>query len=175
MVHQVSHHYKGTYGCNGPFITWAIGLPCWLLGGQLAAKTTKSRSVSFSEVLVWRIGALALSMGLLALEAHLFVSLVLTLNFYAVYCYFWIGTEIDYYRERRPVRLLEQAGKWSYSLFICHKLVFYILVLYLPLTTTSFPFFLLSASLISWVFYVVVERPSHQLARKWSRHLMSPS
>jgi peptidoglycan/LPS O-acetylase OafA/YrhL len=165
MLHQAYIRYNPNYACNGPLITWAIGLPCWLLGVVLAERIDNERTVSVLQIFYWRVVIFVCGVIVFTLQAHYFVSYVLTLNFFAIVCYKWIGEEILYYRNHQPVEMIEYFGLFSYSLFISHKLYYYLFVHYCPINILSYPVYIFSAFFISYLFYLVVEEPSHKLAR----------
>jgi peptidoglycan/LPS O-acetylase OafA/YrhL len=77
-----------------------------------------------------------------------------------------------YFRLSPPIKLLEWAGKWSYSLYLVHGLI---LVLYkghnvVPYETIlEWLILLLSMLIASYIFYLIIEKPSHILAYRVSK------
>ncbi len=170
FLHQTNVNYHGTYACNGILITWAIGLPCWLLGVLLAENLNKSqKGITKSLVWKWRIIIFLSSILFFVLRTHFFLSFVLSLNFFAILCYIWIKHEILFYRQLPSLALFEKLGTYSYSLFICHKLFFIILALFLKLNNSTYMVYLLFAASMSYLFYWGIEYPSHTLARKFGK------
>ena len=92
-----------------------------------------------------------------------------TLIWFGVLAYLWVKEEIAYGKHRQPNRFLAMAGAWSYSLYLVHVqgMEFFgwlrppNLGYILNWTAT-----MLCSSGFAFLFYLLVERPSHQLARK---------
>jgi peptidoglycan/LPS O-acetylase OafA/YrhL len=88
---------------------------------------------------------------------------------FGVLAYFWVRQEIAHGKAHPPNRVLVAAGAWSYSLYLMHAqgggLV---LSLKLPSAGKILDWVLVMASslLFSYTFYLLVEKPSHALARK---------
>ncbi|GAC1621238.1 MAG: hypothetical protein NVS9B13_12540 [Candidatus Acidiferrum sp.] len=92
-----------------------------------------------------------------------------TMIWFGVLAYFWVKNEMSHSRFQAPNPYLVAAGAWSYSLYLIHATgAGFFLRLGLP----NLGFLLnwmgaMGSSLaVSYVFYLLVERPSHQLARK---------
>jgi len=96
---------------------------------------------------------------------------------FGVLAYFWIKNEIAYSLNHQPWAWLASAGLWSYSLYLIHIPA---MTLFRKLSLPSFGYFLdwsVSFAFIfasSYLFYLLVERPSHRLARKFTA-LASPA
>jgi len=155
------------------------GLPCWMLGAKLADSDVRlPHAVSTVEIWCWRLGLWALASTMSFLHFHSPLKGDLTHTLYAFPVYFWLRREIERYDLRGRVSpLLASAGLWSYSLYIMH----------VPGLDLSEPTHFVNIGLIlnwarrivmilalSYAFYLIVERPSHQLARWLSRRLRSP-
>jgi len=86
-----------------------------------------------------------------------------------VLAYFWVKNELAYGKHSSPNSYLVAAGAWSYSLYLVHAQG---MELYwrLPIPNLGYIFGWFGAMFCSlglaFVFYVLVERPSHRLARK---------
>jgi peptidoglycan/LPS O-acetylase OafA/YrhL len=83
--------------------------------------------------------------------------------------YFWLRAEIGYYRDRAPWKLLVWAGRWSYSLYLMHPIIVGLCLRYNPLMLESRLGWIVAMAVIllgSYMFYLIVERPSHNFARK---------
>lgn len=158
------------YPSFGWEFNWLLGLPCWLLG-CLLAEQRNDRPVSGRQILTWRAIALSASMLASILNFHAPVKYPFTLNLFALVAFLWLGREIAYYRTRTPVQLLERAGKWSYSLYLTHghayKLWWFVHLYTLPLAL-RWPVQLTFILLGSYIFYFLIERPTHNLARRLS-------
>lgn len=163
---------------HGPALTWALGLPCWLLGCHLAERLERlSRTpVSVGEIWMWRGGVWAYSVAASALTFHSPIRWPITLNLFAVLGVFWIEREIRFYRAGRSPRF-ENLGESSYSIYLTHihgAAAWYLL----PLSHALHPWanwfgVMLTVAVFSTVFYRFVEKPSHRLARKLSTPALS--
>jgi peptidoglycan/LPS O-acetylase OafA/YrhL len=87
---------------------------------------------------------------------------------FGVLSYFWVKMELRHSREHAPNKYLIAAGAWSYSLYLVHVQG---MVLYarLPIPFLGYLltwcFTMLCSLGLAYLFYIVVERPSHRLAR----------
>ncbi|MFL6210396.1 MAG: acyltransferase family protein [Pyrinomonadaceae bacterium] len=163
----------GNYPSYGPYLNWLLGLPCWLLGCYLAENfdRLKNVAVSRSSIWLWRGGALALSAICSALRFHSPIKYPWTLNLFAVFVFFWLGREIAYYMERRPFPVLENNGRWSYSIYLIHLHAQALFLLLAPaLGGGLFGWLARNAFilLVCFAFYAVVEKPSHLMARRFA-------
>jgi peptidoglycan/LPS O-acetylase OafA/YrhL len=174
-IHQ-THIKQNVYPAVGPQLTWLLGLPCWLLGCILAERYESFRLavVSVPQIWRWRFAVWFAAWVCSVLKFHSPLGYPLTLNVFAVLVFFWLQREIAFYQTRRPVALLERGGKWSYSMYLIHlhAQAIYVLAalpaLVMPLGWTIHLTFLLA---VCYLFYLLVERPSHRLARRLSRQL----
>lgn len=170
LIHQRNMNYVGAYWQLGDFMTWIVGLPCWLLGVMLA-QDINSAQAKTSAIRAWifRFSVLAAGIGLDILKFHFFVSYLLSMNLFAIGLFFWIRYEILYFKTRQPPALLEFSGKFSYSLYLCHNVFVFFIVMLIPLNMYSyFPIILLTL-FSSYLFYRLVEKPSHQLSKRVAR------
>ncbi len=162
------------YPSFGIYGNWILGLPCWLLGCQLAHSIdgwgNSAASISFQRI--WTLRILAVGVGTLCSIArfHLGIGYPWSLTLCSPLIYFWLQNEILYHRDRAPYRLLESAGMMTYSIYLTHLLAAKLLTeVWAPISEQLVPRTLFFCSLlaITAVFYVTIELPSHQLAR-WS-------
>jgi peptidoglycan/LPS O-acetylase OafA/YrhL len=168
----------GIYPAFGPQLTWLLGLPCWLLGCILAERldSFKTIEVTRQQIWMWRFGIWITTWACSVLKFHSPIGYPLTLNFFAILAFYWIQREVAYYRQRQPVLLWEKAGAWSYSMYLIHlhAQAIYLLIglptLVLPLSWIVHLTFVLC---VCYLFYLIIESPSHQLARQLSRRLSS--
>ena len=126
------------------------------------------------KIWCWRI-FIVLAGGILHhLALQLIIGQPFTLNFFAILCYFWIKKEILYNKSNNNLTFLENFGKWSYSLYLLHNTIPYILQKY------SFPFFgfvsnwgiyFLITITCSYIFYIIIEKPSHNISRRLKKML----
>lgn len=174
----------------GPFLTWIIFLPVWLSGLWIAENMSFLKklppilrtkgfaalggSAIFGLSMVWTILRFHVGGGIkyplymmliFAIAAAIFVFLLLDIDL--------SGSKI--------IRFLDRQGRWSYSLYLVHYPILF-------LATTSLVhvgirdlnqriFILLSlvvlglAYLIAILFYQLVEKPSHELAKRIGRNV----
>lgn len=169
-----------TYGYH---LTWIVGLPCWLLGCVLAERRVRGVREPFGGGSVpWlRAGMFVLSAaswqtlfrGPSILPACTFV---VTLHIFALAAFFWLGAEMDRSATRPPSRWMEWAGAWSYSLYLMHELgrtLWERLPFPGPGTVPGMIGWTVARMAgimgLCWVFHLLVEAPSHRLARAAGR------
>jgi peptidoglycan/LPS O-acetylase OafA/YrhL len=170
LIHHRNINYSGAYWQSGDLLTWIIGLPCWILGVILAEHIDADvQKISAMRAWTFRVGVLLAGILLSILKFHFFVSYIFSMNVLAILLYFWIRNEILYFKERQPMRLLEFSGRFSYSLYLTHGVFIFFIGMVFPVTVYSyFPVILLTL-LSSYLYYLLVERPSHLLSRKLAR------
>lgn len=164
------------YAKWGHQYNWLLALPCWLLGCRLA--TWKIPVVQPSRVLVriwfWRLAVWGASVFCCQLRYHAHIGLPWSLNLFAFLVYFWIQEELKLQRRNRFSRFLDWGGKWSYSLYLMHPFGLEICRNMKSPFLGTIPDTLLTAVVVlalCYVFYLLVEKPSHWLAR-WSARLL---
>jgi peptidoglycan/LPS O-acetylase OafA/YrhL len=164
----------GNYASYGPGLNWLLGLPCWLLGCELAESIPK-HAPSTARIWTYRLGIWGLSAVTSVLRFHSPIKYPWTLNGFALCVFFWLGAEIAYQERHGAVRWLEAAGKSSYSLYLTHLHGHALyLLLGLPVLARGLDWTLATAFtyLVCYVFYRAVEKPSHDLARQVSRWIL---
>lgn len=169
MITQSDRGYSGEFWQLGVAGTWIVGLPCWLLGVVLAEKIdTLTQAVSTRKIVLLR--AMVFSMALVAhvTRFHFFVPYLVTLTLITWPIAKWLEAEIIYYKSNKPVLFLEKLGKISYSLYLCHPIIIAILLKLVPLNFYTYFGYLLFCVVVAYVFYLVLEKPSHFLAEKLS-------
>lgn len=164
--------YNGDFHRNGFFFAWVVGLPAWLLGVVLADqyKNIKSGRITYMRLCIWRLGLWAIASFCLILRFHLSIAYGYTLPLFAILVFFWLKNEISYYVDKKENRILEYGGLMSYSLYLMHYFVIFSVgfISNTPKLVNNWALCLIaiiSSLLISWVFYLLVEKPSHKLAR----------
>jgi peptidoglycan/LPS O-acetylase OafA/YrhL len=172
-VHALSWHDFGPLG------TAAILLPVWLLGCLLAEEAESLPEFGDGarwRIWMWRFGVWFASWitEMLHFKAH--VPLTQTMAWFGVIAYFWVKNELAWSKRHAPWRALAWAGLWSYSLYLVHAQsegMWY--WLRIPLgPRLNWCGMILSSLVGAYVFYLVVERPSHRLAR-WIGSMRSTS
>jgi peptidoglycan/LPS O-acetylase OafA/YrhL len=164
LFKQADSKYHGYYWQLGSFLTWIVGLPVWLLGVLLAEHIDRLQTINFSKVLLYRIGVIVLSCFFTIAKVYLFTSYIISMNLLAILIYKWLQAETVYFKHRQPLPWLEKMGKFSYSLYLCHPIIYMVLGFWLSNTFITYPIFIAATIFISWLFYLGVERPAHLLA-----------
>jgi peptidoglycan/LPS O-acetylase OafA/YrhL len=160
----------------GPAWSWLVAAPCWLLGCLMAERVDGEveRSPRMAEVWTWRLVIWALSSGCSVLRFHSPIGYPWTLNLFGIAVFFWLRVEIAAFRQQPGNRFLEWAGQWSYSLYLVHLIAFAVAAripwpnLGYNLNWLQMTLFMYLAALL---FYFVIERPGHWIARNVSRKL----
>lgn len=165
-----THPHSLTWHDFGPFGTSLILLPVWLLGCRLAEEAEALPAMSSKRrIWLWRF---LIWLGCWTSEMLHFkggVPYTQTMVWFGLLAYVWVKNEIAYSKHRRPNVHLARAGTWSYSLYLIHAPG---MGFYARLSIPSLGYFfnwcatMLSSLVCSYVFYVLVESPSHWLARK---------
>jgi peptidoglycan/LPS O-acetylase OafA/YrhL len=162
--------YDGSYWQLGVGFTWIIGLPCWLLGVQLAQKIDDVKTVvSRWKIYAFRMAIFSASIVVLFANFHFSVTYLLSLTILSIPMCKWIEYEIQYFKTHKPVALLEKWGKFSYSLYLTHPLALVLIPYFMKLNIYTYLIYIGLAIVIAYFFYLVLERPSHLLAQRMSR------
>jgi peptidoglycan/LPS O-acetylase OafA/YrhL len=166
----LSHPHSTGWHDYGPFGTALLLLPVWLLG-CLVAEQSESLAMEVTTARIWGWRFLAW-LGCWTAEMLHFkggVPYTQTMIWFGVLAYYWVRQEIAYGNQHEPNRYLAAAGAWSYSLYLVHVQGMETFGwLRLPNLGYLFTWFgvMLSSLGFAYLFYRLVERPSHQLARK---------
>jgi peptidoglycan/LPS O-acetylase OafA/YrhL len=170
----------GGYPMFGTQLNWLLGLPCWLLGCMLAEaiKTRTPQTVSTSQIWGWRMAIWGTASVCSVLRFHTPLGYPWTLNLFALLVFLWLRREI-HFRQRVPAtRFLEWAGLWSYSFYLVHVPAGTLFAKYFPAARGSalgWAFMVLFVLTICYVFYALVERPSHIIAQKAANKFRPPT
>jgi peptidoglycan/LPS O-acetylase OafA/YrhL len=186
-----ANHPNGNYHDAGDELAWILGLPCWLLGCRLAEQFDRPRSpVGHLEIWRWRLTVWVVSVICYFLRFHTPIKHYYSLDIFAVLVYFWLDREIRFFMNVAPLRFMEKAGGWSYSLYLTH---FFAATLYLACSPYLPDFFgakrnadwtlAESRTFLDWLvrcifvfataygFHLAVERPAHQIARRLAKRV----
>lgn len=153
----------------GVQLNWVIGLTSWLIGCILAEQADALTAAKDAKIWLWRFGVWAASTVFLVVAFHTPVGDSWMVTPFAVLVFFWLRQEIRHFRLHPPLEFLERAGAWSYSLYIVHLPAQRLITsLKVPIHDQAWlwSFEVGFALLLSYLFYLLVERPSHQLARR---------
>ena len=95
-----------------------------------------------------------------------------TLLLFSVYCFFWIEREIICINlgPNKPFPQLEKLGLASYSLYLVHVLLLWLFNKIPPLHFAGYQclywlILFVGLHVAVFVYYVVIEKPSHKLAK----------
>lgn len=158
----------GNYPSFGVSLNWVLGLPCWLAGCELAERAVQDGLPNRQWTWTWRLSVWALASATSILRYHTPLGYPWTLNVFAVVVVVWIAGEIGRYRTRMPLRGIEWAGGWSYSLYLAHlpaQAAFRHMEWPAMAPMLQWSLQLAFALTSSYAFYLAVERPGHRLAR----------
>jgi len=169
FIKQSNTDYQGYYWQLGWYLTWIVGLPCWLLGVLIAEHIDSVKQSPFNRVIAYRVGVFVMSCFCCFAKFHLHLSYILSMNIFALLLYKWLQTEIAWFKHQPANRVLEYMGKFSYSLYLCHPLLYVFLRQFIPYNTFTYPLFILLTVACAYGFYLVVEKPGHRLARRITR------
>ena len=163
------------YPSFGLEFNWLLGLPCWLAGCALADRVAAGKfAPSLKNIWPLRLAVWAAMTLCMALRFHSPIGYPWSLNFFALFAAVWLAFEISRFFTHKPSRILESLGLWSYSLYLTHKAS---AALYAKLGIPDFGVYLTWALRLAFIlalaylFYLVVEKPAHWLARTVGRSL----
>jgi peptidoglycan/LPS O-acetylase OafA/YrhL len=169
----------GNYASYGAGLNWVVGLPCWLLGCELAEVAAQPRPApSRVTIWLWRAAVWALASLCSVLRFHTTLTYPWTLNPFALVATLWLVREIAYRRQFPAPAALERGGRWSYSIYLVHlQGVAVFGLLHLPFREKFVTWFLeLGITLgVCYAFARLIEFPSHRLARRIGARLLVPA
>ena len=144
-------------------------MPAWLLGCLLAEQADSLTADRVPRIWWWRFSVYAASAlgGLLGFHSP--IGLPWTMPLFSVLVFFWLRQEIRRNRMKPPIAFLENAGVWSYSLYLMHFPALWLLYVFHVSFRPTALLSVLQLSVVmalSYVFYLLIERPSHWLARQ---------
>lgn len=174
-VAVATHPGATDYTPYGVGLNWLICLPCWLLGCRLA-ELHSAMDFQFQPAHIWRwrLGIWGLSWVCSVLRFHSPLGYPWTMGVFALVVFHWLRREILVARLQGAHPLLEWAGQWSYAIYLVHLIVargFGKLTLPNLGPTLNWLVMLSFVLLGSFLFYRLVEWPSHLLARALGRKL----
>ena len=176
LVIVVRNPRAGHYPSFGVELNWVVGLPCWLFGCVLA-EADWGAAPSRRQIWLLRAGVWIASSSCSVLQSH-GLGYPWTLNVFAVFAAYWLAREIAYARNNLPSPLLERAGKWSYSIYLVHHHAAAVQARFEVPALSPVPHFVLTTSFalgFSYAFFRLVEKPSHEFARRIGRFRLRPA
>jgi peptidoglycan/LPS O-acetylase OafA/YrhL len=183
IVLSALFHRAPEWSDIGPIPTALILFPVWISGCILAEKAQALKTLESTWLLwSWRVGAWFTMWVSEFLLFHMGVSKVVSMMYVGGVAYFWIRAELAYYKKgdkiddktsdkhRAPSRVLVAAGAFSYSLYLVHPGVIEAVKRFVPdvdiFTRSGWLFTVVSMLAFAYVFYLLVEAPSHRLAKR---------
>lgn len=162
----------GDFHRSSMVFTWIVGLPIWLLGVLLADQflTYRNEGVqSFPKLVLLRLSVWLVAILCSIMRFHVQLPYVYTLPVFSLLVYYWIKKEIWYYADKKENKWLAYGGVMSYSIYLIHDLFIKGTKRVFNITEIeSFWLWLcvIIVSLVgSWLFYLLVEKKSHLLAK----------
>ena len=166
----LTHPHAGNWHVFGPFGTALMLLPVWLLGCVLAEESMSPVAMLPKlSIWLWRFLAWFGCWTAEIIHFKLGISYTQTMVWFGVLAYLWVRQEIIHGRDQRPNSWLVAGGAWSYSLYLMHAQGGVLHAwLHIPkLGLLADWFIILTCSLVfAYVFFLLVEWPSHKLARR---------
>jgi len=155
----------------GALPTAGVLYPVWLLGCVLAEKASQPLVIPSSSLWGWRGVVWAASVACGLAHFRLGISFTRTMVPFGILCFFWIHRELGRTSEKATARALASAGAWSYSLYLVHgpagELAARLTGGPADRSISGWLFHLAFVLTFSYVFFRLVERPSHRFARRW--------
>jgi peptidoglycan/LPS O-acetylase OafA/YrhL len=150
-----------------------LGFPCWLFGVVTAhglSVDTLGENRREIRIGLWRAAAWILQAPLFVLASQGIVGTPVTLTMFSFFCWLWLRSELLHYAQVRPIDWIERLGRASYSLYLVHPVALFLAT---NLTSKLYPGHLAAwlahigvTATIAFSFYILVEAPSHHLARR---------
>ena len=161
----------------GFYYVISLGFPCWILGLLLCysidnnnqKNSPSKKNLVFHRILIFFLAFATHVLALQEVLGHPF-----TLNLFAIAAFFWLRKEIAFYHERPTGKFMDNLGKASYSIYLMHGIPAFIISLLTPEPERSSTFFIywLILAILTSAFYLLVEKPTHNLSRKLFRHFL---
>ncbi|MFZ2449491.1 MAG: acyltransferase [Methylovulum miyakonense] len=169
----------GNYPSYGIGLNWLLGLPCWLLGCMIAerVKTAPPPQCSTSTIWIWRMSILGVACACSVLRFHSPFGYPWTLNLFAIMVAVWLLREIAFRQHNPPSAFFEWAGSWSYSLYLIHVPASALFSAHFSSErgfSFSWALMVFFVFFSCYVFYLLIESPSHMLARRTAKKFRPP-
>ena len=159
------------YAKWGHLFNWILAFPCWLLGSLLASQfDSLTQAKPRCSIWVWRGAVWATAALCAVLHYHSPIPFSWSLNLFAILAFFWIRAELIRQPAHPFPRFLEWGGLWSYSIYLMHGVGLNIVAKWAPWPSFYYwpQMFLkgLVVLAVCYLFYLLVEKPSHWIARE---------
>ena len=160
-----------------PAVMWVVGFPVWLLGCVVVEKWRGNVMANSAAKYRWGLRGLMwiLSAAVAVLHFHGGIPFTRTLILFGAFSCIWIAGEIAHFNNKvaLPNQIFEWAGKWSYSLYLIHPLVYAVWKQDwgIPAAVPGYLLLVILTLVIAFAFYLGIERPSHRLARQLGARL----
>jgi peptidoglycan/LPS O-acetylase OafA/YrhL len=165
----------GDYPSFGIQLNWLLGLPCWLLGCELAERIRNATDAHpGSRIWLWRAAVFISAAACSVARFHSPLGYPWTLNFLAILASIWLYYEALYYRQGLPCYPIEWAGSWSYSLYLVHPVAFNLMRQHTAMAFDSLLRWIAMMVFIlafSYAFALMFEFPAHRVARHLASRL----
>jgi peptidoglycan/LPS O-acetylase OafA/YrhL len=158
--------------------TSIVLLPVWLLGAimaEWARNRTPSAEIRGFGISWWRAGAWGIMWLALVLHFHSGLHQTATSLVVGAFAFFWLRAEITNAAAPRPFLL--RFGTRSYSLYLVHPLVIFFLYrsgIDAHASLAGWALTMASILAFSYLFFLLIEAPSHALARRVSLRVPEP-
>lgn len=163
---------NGDFHRSGTMLTWLVGLPIWLLGVHLADEFVaykQSVKQPYKKLVALRLIVWGVAVIISAARFHAHIPYVYSLPVFSLLVYYWLKLEIWYYDGKVENKWLAYGGLMSYSIYLIHDLLIksvkYILDMKEVESFWIWCLIIVVALLGSWVFYLLIEKKSHALAK----------
>ena len=180
---------------NGYGFTPLYLLPAWLLGCVLAEHVEAIGTWQRGRLAIWpiRLAVWGASFAMAILRWHSSVPESYFLLPFALLVYYWLRCEIAFCRKYPPKPWLETLGQGSYTVYLTHQLVPGLVVLLGIAAASSVPKTVFETTRVAYrtpldwialigvtsvfcaIFYLLIERSSHRLAKEAGRRLENRS
>lgn len=167
LVFVLGSDELGRANTYGPFLNWLVALPSWLAGCMLAERVAVGKcSVRGNSVVLWRFLVALTASTSIWLTVNTPLGVNLTLNLFSLLVFFWLNVEINAFSSGKIISYFEKIGKWSFSLYLYHMIIFRFLAAELSVNLWWERLMALPViMLLSYLAYLAFEKPSHYYAR----------
>ena len=157
------------------YLTPLVCVPLWIFGAICAEdfRNNVVRNILPGSIWIWRLSLFFAGMIAIMFEYHspIKISQPWTVLLFTPLACCWFYSELSNVDKLGSIKILEAGGRASYSIYLVHMFVITFFVhigVSIPNAILALgPLFALV--LISWLFYRLIEFPSHRLAKRLGR------